>query len=584
MKHLLTLILIVTGILVSAQNILPAGFAKGEKELMPLYLENLEANGITTPPTTIPRSPAEWEEMQAVVISWKSYNSILAEIVRHAREECKVVIMCSDVNSVKNYLDLVKVDYSSNVDFVVAQANSVWIRDYGANPIYLNRVDSLAFVDWIYNRPRPLDNKMPDVEGTYFNLPVYATTSQPFDLVHTGGNFMSDGMGTGFSSNLVLDENGPNNIYGFSNHSEQEVDSIMYKYMGIDKYIKMTNLPFDAIHHIDMHMKLLDEQTLIVGKYPDNIADGPQIEANLQYVLNNFKTRIGTPFRVIRVPMPADKNYLYPDQGGDYRTFANALIINKSVLLPIYEMKYDTTAIKIWESAMPGYKIRGINCDGMISASGAIHCITKEVGVAQPLLLQHFSLDDVQGAYPAGYPIAAHAEHKTGINNVYLNYRIKDKDTTWTRIPMTAFNAELTDYESAIPEQANGTVIEYYIEATANNGKIQYKPMTAPLGFYTFKVNNTSGSKDLTRQNLLGEIFPNPAKSITCIPVSCAEAQQLDISIIDVFGKPVKQIFNGKQIQGESKYFFDASQLVSGNYFVKIIGEHGSEVKLVLVQ
>ena len=203
MKHLLTLILIVTGMIVSAQNILPAGFAKGEKELMPLYLENLEANGITTPPTTIPRSPAEWEEMQAIVISWKSYNSILAEIVRYAREECKVVIICSDVNSVKNYLDLVKVDYSSNVDFVVAQANSVWIRDYGANPIYLNRVDGLAFVDWIYNRPRPLDNKIPDVEGTYFNLPVYSTTSQPLDLVHTGGNFMSDGMGTGFSSNLV---------------------------------------------------------------------------------------------------------------------------------------------------------------------------------------------------------------------------------------------------------------------------------------------------------------------------------------------------------------------------------------------
>lgn len=38
--------------------------------------------------------------------------------------------------------------------------------------------------------------------------------------------------------------------------------------MGIDRYIKMDELPYDGIHHIDMHMKLLDEETLLVGEYP----------------------------------------------------------------------------------------------------------------------------------------------------------------------------------------------------------------------------------------------------------------------------------------------------------------------------
>ena len=47
---------------------------------------------------------------------------------------------------------------------------------------------------------------------------------------------------------------------------------------------------YDGIHHIDMHMKLLDESTLLVSEYPTGVADGPQIEANLQYVLSNFTT------------------------------------------------------------------------------------------------------------------------------------------------------------------------------------------------------------------------------------------------------------------------------------------------------
>lgn len=55
----------------------------------------------------------------------------------------------------------------------------------------------------------------------------------------------------------------------------------------------METLPYDGIHHIDMHMKLLDEETLLVSKYPTGVADGPQIEANIQYVLNNFNRHLG---------------------------------------------------------------------------------------------------------------------------------------------------------------------------------------------------------------------------------------------------------------------------------------------------
>ena len=59
---------------------------------------------------------------------------------------------------------------------------------------------------------------------------------------------MSDGDGVAFSSNLVLDENDGNGDFGslsYPNHSEAELDDIFQNWMGIDEYIKMTELPYD---------------------------------------------------------------------------------------------------------------------------------------------------------------------------------------------------------------------------------------------------------------------------------------------------------------------------------------------------
>ena len=58
-------------------------------------------------------------------------------------------------------------------------------------------------------------------------------------------------------------------------------------------------------------------------------------------------------------------------------------------MVPTYEEQYDTTALRIWEEIMPGYNIVGIDCNSIIPLSGALHCITKEVGVNEPLWITH---------------------------------------------------------------------------------------------------------------------------------------------------------------------------------------------------
>lgn len=557
---------------VSFAQDLPKGWAPGERDMMPGYLNSRQiGSGIQTPPASPVRTAAEWEEIQALTITWTSYTSVLKEIVRHAREECQVYIICSDSNTVKSYLTSNNVQLS-NVHYIIAPYNSIWIRDYGQNTVYTNDVDSLILVDWHYNRPRPKDDTIPSVLARAFNIPLYETHTAPYHLVHTGGNFMADGMGTGFSSELILDENPA--------LTNDQIDTIMNHFMGIDRYIKMETLPYDGIHHIDMHMKLLDEQTLLVGEYPQGISDGPQIEANLQYVLSNYNSPFGTPYKVVRIPQPPESNGQYPSSGGDYLTYANAVFVNKTILVPTYYAQYDTIALRIWREAMPGYKVVGINCNSTIQASGAIHCITHSIGANDPLLIIHQELENTSNT-ATPYQVDATIKHRSGIANATL-YFTTDTTQPYTSVPMT-LNVPGNTWTGFIPAHPAGTRIFYYIHAQAVSGKQQVRPIVAPEGTWSFDVigpASVGGQKAFT----LKPVYPNPSKGITCIPLSLNEAVKGKISLYDMLGHEVAVIYEGNMPAGERNYFISTYNISSGAYMVVVQTSEGRLAQRLMIQ
>ncbi|RME08101.1 MAG: hypothetical protein D6816_05910, partial [Bacteroidetes bacterium] len=418
------------------------------------FVEPVNIRSVPEPPPTAVRTMAEWEELQALAITWRSFPNVLTQIVRHASEEAEVIILCrnqSTLNSAKSQLQASGIALD-NVRFVLINNNSVWMRDYGPNCVYGNDVEELYFIDWIYNRPsRQQDNLSPVILGDSLGIPVYEMTAAPYDLVNTGGNFNVDGLGTAFASKLVLDENKPGNIYGAGPHDEQAIDEMMGLFMGLERYIKMETLPYDVIHHIDMHMKLLDEGTLLVGQYPEGVADGPQIEANLNYVLDNFPSSFGKPYRVVRIIQPPDFGGSYPNTNGDYRTYTNSVFVNKTILVPTYETQYDTIALRVYRENFPGYKIVGINANEMIWANGALHCITKEIGVGEPLWNAHDRLGDISdNELWMEYPVEAIVKHKSGVASVSLHYTT-DTLAGYLSLPMTQDPLDASRWTAAIP-------------------------------------------------------------------------------------------------------------------------------------
>jgi len=319
---------------------------------------------------------------------------------------------------------------------------------------------------------------------------------------------------------------------------------------------------------------------LLVGQYPPGTADGPQIEANLQYVLSNFNSVFGTPYKVIRIPMPPDAQSSYPDQNGDYRTYTNSVFVNKTVILPFYDQQYDTTAVRIYQEALPGYTITGIDCNSIIPSLGAIHCITKEVAAANPLLISHHPLHDTDNT-TVPYYVEARIQHRSGIQQATLYYRT---DTLLPYQTVTMTNTAGFNWSASIPPQSAGTIIYYYVEAQSVSGKMQKRPMTAPNGYWKFKILLNTGLENLSDAKFkVEDAFPNPSHGLTCIPVSSNRSVHLKIILKNIFGETILIIFDGAN-NGDKKYFMNTSQLATGVYVLEFTADKERYSQKIIVR
>ncbi len=562
-----------TGLLAQDLPLLPKGLSEAEKGLITNF--QFRSNSITPPPTSPVRTAAEWEEVEYLVLRWTpQFENILLQIVAATINECKILIATQNPGSVQNYLTSNGIDMT-NVEFLNVGTNSIWIRDYAGNTVYTEDVGELALTDWIYNRPRPLDDVLPSAHAAYLDIPIYITDSGTNDLVNTGGNFMSDGLGNAFASKLILQENQAGNPYGVSAKTEAQIDNIMEQYMGITNYIKMDQVPFDPISHIDMHMKLLDEETILVSKYPTGVADGPQIELNIDYVTSTFQSPFGTDYKIEWIDAPPSAGGAYPDTGGHYRTYTNSVFINKTVLVPTYRPEVDGPALQQYEDLLPGYTIIGIDVDNpgenLISQSGAIHCITHTIGVADPLWIVHQPIVEVNTN--VDIPINAMIKHISGINTATVFWR-ETGTTTFQETTMSPVDADNWSADLTVPGSA--TEIEYYIWAESNSGKTMTRPIVAPDGYWTFTIGTLS-MEEWAAQNIIGP-YPNPAKETVNFNLKNIPGK-MDITVHSILGQ---ELYRTSVENANGVISIDLNASWQGTLFFTFSGEFGSVHKKVL--
>ena len=319
----------------------------------------------TDPPAGEPRFVAEFEPMQGVMIRYPLGipTSLVAQLANNCRVYC--IVSTSQQNQAQNSFQSAGVNMS-NVTFVNAPTDSYWVRDYG--PWYIFEDRDPAIVDNVYNRPRPNDDNISGVFATFWDIPMYG-----MNLQHTGGNMMEDGRGHGVSDNLVLQENSNN---------ETNVRNKMRDYLGIDPYHITIDPQGDYIAHVDCWGKYLAPDKILIAQVPQSNSH----YADYESVANYFATTNccwGYPYRVYRV---------YEPGGNTLAPYTNSLILNKTVYVPLgSNSTYNQQALAVYQEAMPGYTIVGVNSNGYSGweNTDALHCRTRGVMDFNMLFVDH---------------------------------------------------------------------------------------------------------------------------------------------------------------------------------------------------
>lgn len=334
---------------------LPAGLAPHE-----IGVALPAADAPFAPPTGVILTPAEYARNQGLLLRWtggfENELSDIAVAITTLDPSAIVTIVVSgssQQNSATSTLTSAGADLSQ-VEFLVAASNSVWMRDYGPRFILEDR--QLAIVDHVYNRPRPQDDAIPGAVATSWSIAKY-----DIPLTHGGGNFHLFQNGEAFMTDLILDEN--------PSLSEVQVQSYYQQYQNLDVTI-FPGFPtdFDSTQHIDMWMLPVRDKVVIIGEYPVGAGAPRTITED---AVTELEARGYTVFRT-------------PGWGGSFQThftYTNAVVFNRIVLVPQYSghATENAQALAVFQQAFPGKQILGIDGTDIVGFAGVFHCIVMHV-------------------------------------------------------------------------------------------------------------------------------------------------------------------------------------------------------------
>ncbi len=131
----------------------------------------------------------------------------------------------------------------------------------------------------------------------------------------------------------------------------------------------------DTDSHIDTLARLCPDNTIVYVQCADKEDVHYEALMRMEQELEEFRTLDGKPYRLLPLPMAL------PAYEGEERlpaTYANFLIINGAVLLPIYGTERDAIAVDVMKMAFPNHEIVTVNCSPLIRQHGSLHCVTMQ--------------------------------------------------------------------------------------------------------------------------------------------------------------------------------------------------------------
>jgi agmatine deiminase len=310
--------------------------------------------------------------------SLDSVTTVYLQIARAVVAQEKLLIICYDsthAGQVRQACAQARLPLDA-IRFFVAETDDTWIRDYG--PLAVSdgngmRLLDFAFDGWGKKYPSGLDN---DVTHKLESAGIFgAAACRRFALVLEGGSIDTDGEGTLLTTSHCLITNSRNPGY-----DKPAFARLFAEEMGIERVLWLDHGELegdDTDAHIDMLARFCSPLTIAYTQCTDesdsHYAGLKAMEAQLRV----FRTRDGHPYHLLPLPLPAP---LRTSAGARLpASYANFLIVNGAVLVPVYGDPADGTALKRLASAFPDRHVIPINCLPLIHQFGSLHCATMQL-------------------------------------------------------------------------------------------------------------------------------------------------------------------------------------------------------------
>ncbi|WP_457597938.1 agmatine deiminase family protein [Hydrogenimonas sp.] len=324
--------------------------------------------------------PTEWAKQAAVLMAlphaatdWADdLKGALRPFVRIASTIARdqpLLLVCDDAEAAKMlFCD------TRNITFIELPTDDTWARDFG--PITLCCDGGRRFLDFTFNGwggkfPSAKDNA---ITAELVRLGYLWGACETVDFVLEGGSIETDGRGTLLTTSRCLLN--PNRNPGMT---KEQIETLLKEKLCVERILWLDHGELegdDTDAHIDTLARFVNEETIVYVACDDPTDSHYEELGKMQRQLERFRTPEGDPYRLVPLPMPSA---IVKEGRRLPATYANFLITNHSVLLPVYNDPKDAEARAIMTELFPDREVVPIDCTRLIEQGGSLHCVTMQI-------------------------------------------------------------------------------------------------------------------------------------------------------------------------------------------------------------
>ncbi len=321
---------------------------------------------------TWPHKQSDWKDQL------DSVERVYLEIARAVTAREQLLVICHNALHRQQIIDrLASAAISTrNRRLACAPSNDTWVRDYGPLAVCLDGktiLQDYTFNAWGRKYAAALDDR---ITGNLYRAGVFGELDyQRYGLVLEGGSIDVDGCGTLLTTTQCL--LAPTRNPGLG---KAGLEDWFHRHLGIEHVLWLEHGALagdDTDAHVDMLARFCSPDTIAYAQCPDpGDAHYPSLAA-MELELRNFRTINGEPYRLVPLPIPQP---IHDEQGQRLpASYANFLIINDAVLLPVYDDPADRIAQQALAACFPERDMIPINCLPLIRQYGSLHCATMQL-------------------------------------------------------------------------------------------------------------------------------------------------------------------------------------------------------------